>query len=111
MIFSNTNNARTHSSWIAILLNKLRVTRRVRLPEIDDAQTPLIAHSAMGSPGQVRLFKEARVTKWVLPVLGILVLMMGANSAFAQVQTCAIITGGDAGGAGGVNPTYLANQD
>lgn len=113
MIFSNTNNARTHGSWIAILLDKLRVTRRfrVRLPEIDDAQTPLIAHAAIGSPGRVRLFKEARVTKWVLPVLGILVLMMGANSAFAQVQTCAIITGGDAGGAGGVNPTYLANQD
>src|SRR5579871_6320158 len=109
MIFSNTNNARTHGRRIAILLDKLRF--RVRLPEIDDAQPPLIAHAAIGGPGRARLFKEARLTKWILPVLGILVLMMGANSAFAQVQTCAIITGGDAGGAGGVNPTYLANQD
>src|SRR4051812_22887315 len=37
--------------------------------------------------------------------------MMGANSAFAATQTCAIITGGDAGGGRGVSPTYLANQD
>ncbi|HET7752042.1 MAG TPA: SdrD B-like domain-containing protein [Terriglobales bacterium] len=77
MIFPNTNNARRHGSWIAILLDKLRLTLRVR----------------------VRL------------VFGIVVLMMGANSAFAQVQTCAIITGGDAGGGIGVSPTYLANQD
>ena len=38
-------------------------------------------------------------------------LIMGANSAFAQVQTCSIITGGDAGQGLGVSPTYLANQD
>jgi uncharacterized repeat protein (TIGR01451 family)/fimbrial isopeptide formation D2 family protein len=38
-------------------------------------------------------------------------LLLGVNSAFAQVQTCAIITGGDAGGGIGVSPTYLANQD
>src|SRR5437868_6751563 len=37
--------------------------------------------------------------------------MMGANSAFAQTQTCAMITGGNAGGGRGVSPTYLANQD
>ena len=35
-----------------------------------------------------------------LLVFGIVVLLMGANSAFAQVQTCAIINGGDAGGGG-----------
>ena len=44
-------------------------------------------------------------------VFGIIMLMMGSNSAFAQTQTCAIITGGDAGGGLGVSPTYLANQD
>ena len=77
MTSSNTNHARTHGSWIAILLDKLRLSLRFR----------------------VRL------------VFGIVVLLMGANSAFAQVQTCAIITAGDAGGAGGVSPTYLANQD
>jgi uncharacterized repeat protein (TIGR01451 family)/fimbrial isopeptide formation D2 family protein len=37
--------------------------------------------------------------------------MMGAKSALAQTQTCAIITGGDAGNTGGVRPSYLANQD
>jgi len=46
-----------------------------------------------------------------LLVFGIIILMMGSNSAFAQTQTCAIITGGDAGGGLGVSPTYLANQD
>jgi len=44
-------------------------------------------------------------------LFGILALMMGTNSAFAQTQTCAIITGGNAGGGRGVSPTYLANQD
>src|SRR5580765_1001996 len=44
-------------------------------------------------------------------VFSIVFLMMGANSAFAQVQTCAIITGGTAGAGRGVRPTYLANQD
>ena len=41
----------------------------------------------------------------------IVVLMMGADSAFAQVQTCAMINGGDAGAGRGVSPIYLANQD
>ena len=53
----------------------------------------------------------ARAVKRILFVLGILVLMMGAKSAFGAVQTCGIITGGDAGGTGGVRPSYLANQD
>jgi uncharacterized repeat protein (TIGR01451 family) len=47
----------------------------------------------------------------ILLVFGIVVLMTGANSAFAQRQTCAIITGGTAGQGMGVRPTYLANQD
>ncbi|HEX3153186.1 MAG TPA: hypothetical protein VHV32_01115 [Candidatus Angelobacter sp.] len=46
-----------------------------------------------------------------LLVFGLIILLMGSNSAFAQTQTCAIITGGDAGGGLGVSPTYLANQD
>jgi len=37
--------------------------------------------------------------------------MMGGKSALAQTQTCAIITGGNAGVGGGVRPAYLANQD
>ena len=36
---------------------------------------------------------------------------MGAKSALAQTQTCAIITGGNAGVGGGVSGTYLGNQD
>jgi len=36
---------------------------------------------------------------------------MGANSAFAQTQTCAVITGGGASPTTGVNPAYLANLD
>jgi len=46
----------------------------------------------------------------ILLVFGIVVLMMGANSAFAATQTCSIITGGSVGRTG-VNPTYLANLD
>jgi uncharacterized repeat protein (TIGR01451 family) len=49
--------------------------------------------------------------KRILFLFGIVFLMLGAKSALAQVQTCAIITGGDAGGTGGVRPSYLANQD
>jgi uncharacterized repeat protein (TIGR01451 family) len=49
--------------------------------------------------------------RFYLFVFGIIVLMMGSNSAFAQVQTCAILTGGVAGAGIGVSPTYLANQD
>src|SRR6476620_7332007 len=44
-------------------------------------------------------------------VFSIIILLMGSSSAFAQTQTCAIITGGDAGGGLGVSTTYLANQD
>jgi large repetitive protein len=76
MTSPNTNNARRPGSWIAILLDKLRLKPH-----------------------------------FYLLVFGILMLMMGSNSAFAQTQTCAIITGGDAGGGLGVSPTYLANQD
>jgi uncharacterized repeat protein (TIGR01451 family)/fimbrial isopeptide formation D2 family protein len=49
--------------------------------------------------------------KRILFVLGIVVLMLGATSALALPQTCGIITGGDAGGTGGVRASYLANQD
>jgi uncharacterized repeat protein (TIGR01451 family)/fimbrial isopeptide formation D2 family protein len=54
--------------------------------------------------------------KRILFVFGIVLLMMGAKSALAQTQTsptqtCSIINGGDAGGTGGVRPSYLANQD
>src|SRR6266566_151814 len=98
MTSSNTNNARPLGSWIAILPDKLRLSLRfrVRLPEIDDVRNPLVAHAAIGR---------------ILFVFGIVVLMMGANSAFAQTQTCAMITGGNAGQGMGVSPTYLANQD
>ncbi|MGH9537005.1 MAG: SdrD B-like domain-containing protein [Terriglobales bacterium] len=44
-------------------------------------------------------------------IFGIVFLLLAANAAFAQVQTCTILTGGDAGGGIGVSPTYLANQD
>jgi len=114
MIFSSTNKARKHGSWIAILLGKLWFTLRfcVRLPEIDDVRNSFIAHAAIGSPERARLFTGARAMKKVLLAFGIVVLMMGANSAFAQtVQTCAIINGGTAGAGRGVSPTYLANQD
>jgi uncharacterized repeat protein (TIGR01451 family) len=54
--------------------------------------------------------------KRILFAFGIVILMMGAKSALAQTQTsptqtCGIINGGDAGGTGGVRPSYLANQD
>src|ERR1051326_4201103 len=81
MTFPNTNNARRRSSWIAILLDKLCLVFRFRS------------------------------TKRFSLALGLVALMMGANSAFAQTQTCTIINGGDAGGGLGVSPTYLANQD
>jgi len=114
MSSSNTNNVRPNGSWIAILLDKLRLSLRfrLRLPEIDDVGNPLIAHAAIGSPGRARLFKAARAMKRILLAFGIVVvLMMGANSAFAQTQTCEILTGGTAGQGRGVSPTYLANQD
>ncbi len=77
MTSSSTIHASAGYSWIAILLDKLRLSLHFR----------------------VRL------------VFGIVVLLMAANSAFAQVQTCAVINGGDAGAGRGVSPTYLANQD
>jgi len=76
MTSPNTNNAKRHGIWVAILPAKLRL----------------------------RLH-------FYLLIFGIIILLVGSNSAFAQVQTCAIITGGDAGGGLGVSPTYLANQD
>jgi uncharacterized repeat protein (TIGR01451 family) len=76
MTSPNTNNARRPGSWIAILLDKLRLGLH-----------------------------------FYLLVFSIVVLTMGANSAFAQTQTCAILTGGTAGAGRGVSPTYLANQD
>jgi uncharacterized repeat protein (TIGR01451 family) len=76
MTSPNTNNARRRCSWIAILLDQLRLGLH-----------------------------------FYLLIFGIVVLTMGANSAFAQTQTCAILTGGDAGAGRGVSPTYLANQD
>src|SRR5258708_31957637 len=113
MISTDTNNVRPRGSWIKILLDKLRLTLRfrLRLPEIDDVRNPLLAHAAIGSPGRARLFKGARAMRRILLAFGIVVLMMGANSAFAQTQTCEILTGGTAGQGMGVSPTYLANQD
>ena len=113
MTSSGRKHVRVGYSWIAILLDKLRLTLRfrLRLPEIDDVRNPLIAHAAIGSPGRARLFKGASARKRILLVFGIVVLMMGANSAFAQTQTCAIVTGGGASPTTGVNPAYLANLD
>src|SRR5229473_2248561 len=113
MISSSTIHVSAGYSWIAILLDKLRLSLRyrLRLPEIDDVRNPLIAHAAIGSPGRARLFKGARAVRRILVAFGIVVLMMGANSAFAQTQTCEILTGGTAGQGMGVSPTYLANQD
>jgi hypothetical protein len=107
----NMNNGML-SGWITILLHTLRLPLRfrMRLHELASVRNLAAAHGAGNSPKGPRLFK-ARAMKRILPVLGILVLLMGANSAFAQVQTCSIITGGDAGGGLGVSPTYLANQD
>jgi hypothetical protein len=48
--------------------------------------------------------------KRILFLFGLVFLMLGAQSALAQTQTCSIINGGDAGHGGGVRPTYLANQ-
>src|SRR4029077_17165347 len=113
MTSSNTNNARPRGSWIGILLDKLRLGLRfrLRLPEIDDVRNPLIAHAAIGSPERARLFKGARATRRILFAFGIVCLMLGAKSAFAQTQTCAIVTGGAGTPVAGVNPAYLANQD
>src|SRR5215469_2330070 len=113
MISSNTNHVSAGHSWIATLLDKLRLPRRsrVRLPEIDDVHNPFVADAAIWQPEEHGCSKGARAMKRILLVFGIVVLMLGANSAFAQVQTCEILTGGTAGAAGGVSPTYLGNQD
>jgi uncharacterized repeat protein (TIGR01451 family) len=78
MTSPNTNDARRPGSWIAILLDQLRLGLRFR-PR--------------------------------LLIFSIVFLLMGADSAFAQTQACAILTGGTAGAGRGVSPTYLANQD
>ncbi|HET9308126.1 MAG TPA: SdrD B-like domain-containing protein [Candidatus Sulfotelmatobacter sp.] len=114
MILSSTNKARKRGRRIVNLLDKLWFTRRfrVQLSEIDDVRNSFIAHAAIGSLERAWLIKEARAMKKLFFIFGIIVLMMGANSAFAQtVQTCAILTGGTAGAGRGVSPTYLANQD
>ncbi|MGH9569142.1 MAG: hypothetical protein ACRD4F_05855 [Candidatus Angelobacter sp.] len=111
MTSSSTIHGSAGYSWIAILLDKLRLTLRFRPPGIDDVRNPIMAHAAAGSPGRARLFKAASATKRLLLTFGFVVLMMGVNSAFGQTQTCAILTGGDAGAGRGVSPTYLANQD
>src|ERR1700730_1616095 len=105
MTSSSTTHVSAGYSWIAILLDKLRLSLPLR------PQNTFIAHAAIGSPERAQLFKGARAMKRALFVLGIVVLMMGANSAFAQTQTCEILTGGTAGQGRGVSPTYLANQD
>jgi len=113
MISADKNVCGTRGRWIKILLDELRLSLRfrLRLPEIDDVQNPRIAHAAIGCTGRARLFKRAGAIKRTLLVFGIVVLTMGANSVFAQTQACAVITGGNAGPAGGVSPAYLANQD
>jgi len=60
MSSSNTHNARPGSSWIKILLDKLRLTLsfRVRLPAIDDVRNPLIAHAAIDSQEEHGCSKE-----------------------------------------------------
>jgi len=56
-----------------------------------------------------------RAVKRALFAFGLVLSMLGAKSALAQTtsptQTCAIITGGNAGVGGGVSPSYLGNQD
>jgi uncharacterized repeat protein (TIGR01451 family)/fimbrial isopeptide formation D2 family protein len=115
MTSSSTIHVSAGYSWIAILLDKLRLSLRfpLRLPKIDDVRNPnpLIADAAVGSRGRARLFNGARAMTRILLVLGGVVLMMGANSAFAQTQTCAIVTGGGSSPTTGVNPVYLANLD
>ena len=46
--------------WIAIRLDKLRLTLRfrVRLPEIDDGRHPLVAHAAIDSQEEHGCSKE-----------------------------------------------------
>jgi hypothetical protein len=59
MTFNSTIHVSAGYSRIAILLDKLRLTLRfLRLPEVDDARNPLIAHAAIDSPGKARLLKE-----------------------------------------------------
>lgn len=64
-----------------------------------------------GSWSNLPLDKLRLILRFRILVFGIIVLMMGANAAFAQTQRCAIINGGNVGGTTGVSPAYLANQD
>ena len=60
MTSSSTIHVSAGYSWIAILLDKLRLPlrSRVRLPEIDDVSNPLIAHAATGSQEEHGCSKE-----------------------------------------------------
>jgi len=60
MTFSGTNHVRVGYSWIAILLDKLRLTLRfrVRLPEIDDVRNPLMVMRLFGSQEEQGCSKE-----------------------------------------------------
>jgi uncharacterized repeat protein (TIGR01451 family)/fimbrial isopeptide formation D2 family protein len=103
MTSSSTIHGSAGYSWIAILLDKLRLALRFRvrlpdIPEINDVRNPLIAHAG-------------RAMQRILFVFAIVALMTGSNSAFAQPQTCAIVTGGGSSPTTGVNPAYLANLD
>src|SRR5690242_18186200 len=86
MISSSTFHVRAACSGIEILLDNLRLAlrSRLRLPGIDDVGKPLKAHQTMGSPERARLLEGRRATKSLLLVFGIVALIMGANSAFAQ---------------------------
>jgi hypothetical protein len=56
MTSSSTIHVSAGYSWIAILLDKLRLSPRfrLRLPEIDDVRNPLIAHAAIGTAQEER---------------------------------------------------------
>jgi len=60
MTSSSTIHVSARYSWIAILLDKLRLTLcfRVQLPEFDDVRNPLIAHAAIGSQEEHGCSKE-----------------------------------------------------
>jgi large repetitive protein len=109
MTSPNMNNGMLSGCWNTILLHTLRLPLRFRM-RLHAGLRNIAAVRDASSSQRPRLCK-ARAMKWVLPVLGIFVLMMASDPAFAQVQTCSIITGGDAGAGRGVSPTYLANQD
>src|SRR5260370_28073080 len=86
MTSSSTIHVSAGYSWIAILLDKLRLSLRyrLRLPEIDDVRNPLIAHAAIASPGRARLFKAAPPMSRILLPFAIFFLLLDATSAFAK---------------------------